>query len=146
MSDDPEDPKIVSASFAEPYMLLVRDDSSLMILKADESGELDEIACRESLQSTKWLSGSLFDDSDDTFRLELNEDDEESSSVLMFLLSVTGGLKVKGSATFRNRQMSNEIEDFPNVKARSTCVYGGGTELPPSFPLAGFYRSKVKCS
>lgn len=93
----PEDPKVIGASFAEPYLLLLQDDSKLTLLKSDDSGELEEIEQGDTLSSGEWLSVSLFDDSNDVFRLSLDDDgpDDEDSSVLMFLLSTDGGLQVR---------------------------------------------------
>lgn len=89
------EPKIISASFADPYVLLVRDDASVMILKADESGDLDEIERGDELLITKWLSGSLYEDADDSFRLGPDDETEDdTANVLMFLLSADGGLYV----------------------------------------------------
>lgn len=76
-------------------MLLLRDDSSVMILKADEKGDLEEIERGETFLGSKWLSGSLYEDSNDVLRLESGEeDDDESGNVLMFLLATGGGLQV----------------------------------------------------
>ena len=89
------DQKIVSVSFAEPYILVIRDDSSLMILRLEETGDLEEIGRKDSLQKTKWISGSLYDDINDIFHLDAeDESQEETGNVLMFLLSSEGGLKV----------------------------------------------------
>ena len=83
-------------SFAEPYILLVRDDSSVMLIKAEESGDLEEVERGHALLNTKWTSGSLYDDSNDIFRLESeDEEQDEGGNVLMFLINVQGGLKVK---------------------------------------------------
>ena len=89
--------KAIRASFADPYILLLRDDSSITVLGADESGDLDEIESGEALLTGRWLSGSLYDDSNDAFCLETQGDDEEEevNNVLLFLLSVTGGLYVR---------------------------------------------------
>lgn len=90
------EPKIISASFADPYVLLVRDDASVMVLKADESGDLDEVERGDDLLTTKWLSGSLYEDADDIFRLAPDDETEEDIvNVLMFLLSAEGGLYVR---------------------------------------------------
>lgn len=97
MSEDSteSDPKVVSASFAEPYVLLIRDDSSITLVKAEESGDLEEVGQGDHLESSKWLSGSLFDDLNDVFHLEADdESQEEGGNVLMFLLSAEGALKV----------------------------------------------------
>ena len=77
-------------------MLLLRDDSKAMLLKADDAGELEEVEQGDTFSSTTWLSLSLFEDSNDVFRLAGDEEeaDDEGSSVLMFLLNVNGGLHV----------------------------------------------------
>ena len=99
MADDESDAepaKVVSASFADPYVLLVRDDLSAVLLTEDESGDLDEVARGEAFRKGKWLSGSLFEDSNDILRLEYPEDsDDEAGNVLLFLLSAAGGLQVR---------------------------------------------------
>lgn len=104
-ADADTEPKAVRASFADPYILLLRDDSSVMVLGADESGDLDEIERGETLQENKWLSGSLYDDANDTFCLEAQDDeDEEAGNVLMFLLSEAGSLNVSHLHTTHQEQ------------------------------------------
>ena len=94
--DSESGPKVVNASFADPYVLLVRDDSSAVVLTADESGDLDEVSQSEAFKTGKWLSGSLYEDSSDVLRLEYPEESEdEASNVLMFLLNAKGGLQVR---------------------------------------------------
>ena len=86
-------------SVAEPFILLHRSDLSLTLLRSNDSGELEEIEDAGALPATRWKSGSLFDDVEDVFRLTsdaMNEDD--SSSVLMFLLDIRGGLQVRPSS------------------------------------------------
>lgn len=86
-------PKVISASFTDPYVLAIRDDSSAVILTSDERGEFDDTIKEVKGQ---WLSGSLYEDSNDVLRLEYPEDsDEEAGNVLMFLLSTAGGLQVR---------------------------------------------------
>lgn len=97
LTDEESDtgPKVVSASFADPYVLLIRDDSSAVVLTADESGDLDEVSQSEAFKAGSWLSGSLYEDSNDVLRLEYPEESEdEASNVLMFLLTAKGGLQV----------------------------------------------------
>ena len=93
---DAEPAKVVSASFADPYVLLIRDDFSAVLLTGDESGDLDEVPRGEAFRKGKWFSGSLFEDSNDVLRLEYPEDsDDEAGNVLLFLLSAVGGLQVR---------------------------------------------------
>lgn len=97
MTDDTTgaEPKVFSAAFADPYVLLLREDLSIMVLKADESGDLDEIEQGKASRDTKWLSGSLYEDSNDVLRLESDDENEdEAGNVLMFLLNSQGGLEV----------------------------------------------------
>ena len=97
LTDEESDtePKVISASFADPYTLLVRDDSSAVVLTGDENGDLDEVSQSEAFKAGKWLSGSLYEDSNDILRLEYPEESEdEAGNVLMFLLNAKGGLQV----------------------------------------------------
>ena len=89
-----EESRIVYASFADPYLLLVKDDQTVTILNADESGDLDEVQQGVKLAKAAWTSGSLYEDSDDVLRLEFHDDEEEVSNVLLFLLGTNGGLHV----------------------------------------------------
>ena len=107
------EPKVISASFAEPYILLIRDDFAATVLKADEESELDEVERGEALSKNRWVSGSLYEDSNDVFRLELNEEDEgEGRNVLAFLLNREGELKVRYifvALGVLERRLSSEI-------------------------------------
>ncbi|KAL8945889.1 MAG: hypothetical protein Q9222_007636, partial [Ikaeria aurantiellina] len=89
------EPKVVSSSFTDPYVLLVRDDESAMVLRVDESGDLDEVEQGDDLRKTGFRSGSLYEDSNDVFRLESEiEIEDDAGNVLMFLLTVGGGLQI----------------------------------------------------
>lgn len=61
------DAKAASASFADPYVLIVKDDSSLLLMKADRNGELDEAELPARINGQKAISAVLFDDVMDTF-------------------------------------------------------------------------------
>lgn len=52
----------VSASFADPYLAIIRDDSSLLLLQADDSGDIDEVDVSEDIAAQKWLSCCLYQD------------------------------------------------------------------------------------
>ncbi|KAI4101275.1 MAG: hypothetical protein L6R37_005018 [Teloschistes peruensis] len=89
------EPKIVGASFADPYLLLIRDDEKITLLRVDESGDLDEVEQDPSLQGKTFRSGSLYDDIKGVFRLESElETEDDTGTVLMFLLTVEGGLQI----------------------------------------------------
>ncbi|KAL9608934.1 MAG: hypothetical protein Q9167_006257 [Letrouitia subvulpina] len=88
------EPKALRASFADPYVLLIRDDASVLLLRAEESGDLDEIELSPGLQKKQVRSGTLFEDTNDDFRLEFEDSDDEAGNVLMFLLTEGGGLQI----------------------------------------------------
>lgn len=68
----------------------------MILLRSDHTGELEEVEISSVLSSGKWISGSLFDDSNDVFRLDAEEEeqDEDGGSILIFLLNGEGSLKV----------------------------------------------------
>ena len=89
------DPHVNSASIADPYLLLVRDDSSVYIAQIDNY-ELEEVVKQDkTLSSTKWLTGCLYVDTTGIFAEETpNKGLKPNESILMFLLSASGALHV----------------------------------------------------
>ena len=87
------EPKIISASFADPYLLFIRDDASICVVKCDESNELEEMERGDVLLATKWLSGCLYTDS---YRVIAGptERSSDGENTFMFLMSAEGGLHV----------------------------------------------------
>ncbi|KAF2001233.1 hypothetical protein P154DRAFT_619566 [Amniculicola lignicola CBS 123094] len=80
--------RVLNASFADPYLLILREDSSVKVFKASGSGEVEELDC-SGLTSTKWLSASLFRSS-------------TIPDVYLFLLTPEGGLQVFGMDDLEN--------------------------------------------
>lgn len=75
------DLRIINTSFADPYLLVLRDDSSVKIYEADEEGEVEEVES-ELFSSTQWLSGCLYRPA------------AASEQPSVYLLTAEGGLKV----------------------------------------------------
>lgn len=95
--DDTEvEPKIISASFADPFILLLRDDSSIFVAQCDDNNELEEIEREDdALLATKWLTGCLYTDSTGVFTsFESSKGHKAGENVVMFLLSAGGALHV----------------------------------------------------
>ncbi|KAJ9669033.1 mRNA cleavage and polyadenylation factor subunit [Coniosporium apollinis] len=76
------DPKIISVSFADPYILVLRDDSSVIVLQADDSGDIEEIERGDAILATRWLSGSIY------------KSPVTDNKALVCLLSAEGGLHI----------------------------------------------------
>jgi cleavage and polyadenylation specificity factor subunit 1 len=90
------EPRVLSASIADPYLLLIRDDGSIFIASIDKSNEMEEVEKPGgSLSSTKWSSGCLYQDTTGLFQ---NTKGEEKGAVMMFLLNAAGALHVSASA------------------------------------------------
>ncbi|KAL9101501.1 MAG: hypothetical protein Q9163_003249 [Psora crenata] len=131
LSDDDSgaESKVVGVSFTDPYILLIKDDQSLSILTVDEDGDLDEVEQGENFKGSGWLSGSLYEDANDVLQLSYGSDDEEdSSNVLMFLLSAAGGL---------------QIYRLPSLR-KPVYVAEGLSFLPP-FLSTDFYVRRSSC-
>lgn len=80
---------IISAAFQDPYLLLVRDDSSIAIFEVTKTGDLEELECGESIRTSSWISGCLYKPA-------------ESESVLLNILNADGGLRVSDCPLMNN--------------------------------------------
>lgn len=78
----------VSASFVDPYLVIVRDDLSVLLLQADESGDLDEVSLSNEISSSRWRSGCLYHDNSQSFSTaNSSSKDSSEDEVLLFLLN-----------------------------------------------------------
>ncbi|KAF1833314.1 hypothetical protein BDW02DRAFT_631356 [Decorospora gaudefroyi] len=71
---------VITASFADPYLLVLRHDSSVKIFKATGDGELEDVEA-SGFSGMQWLSASLFKSASFT-------------QVFAFLLTSEGALRV----------------------------------------------------
>ncbi|KAJ9610046.1 mRNA cleavage and polyadenylation factor subunit [Cladophialophora chaetospira] len=86
--------RAVRASFAEPYLTLVKDDGTMTLLKADKAGELDEVGLPTALQGKAVLSASLFRDKSDSFQTSRLYTSSASAGPLLTLLTSDGHFRV----------------------------------------------------
>ncbi|KAG4415318.1 hypothetical protein IFR04_011522 [Cadophora malorum] len=94
--DTGAEPQIVSASFADPFLLLFRDDASIFVAQCDDNNELEEIEREDdALLTTKWLTGCLYTDTMGVFApFQSDKGQSSGENVMMFLLSSTGALHI----------------------------------------------------
>jgi cleavage and polyadenylation specificity factor subunit 1 len=94
--DTGAEPKIISAGFADPFLLLLRDDSSIFVAQCDDNNELEEIEREDdALLATKWLAGCLYSDTTGVFAsVQSGKEQKNGQNVMMFLLSAGGALHV----------------------------------------------------
>lgn len=89
------EPKIISASIADPFLLLVRDDSSINVIMCEDNNELEEQdRVDDALLATKWLTGCLYTDTHGVFGDNSDKGQSLGDGVLLFLLSASGALHV----------------------------------------------------
>lgn len=90
------EPRAISASIADPFLLIIRDDSSAFVAQIDSNNELEELdKDDQTLTTTKWLTGCLYADTTGVFAEEVAaKGAKPTQSVLMFLLSANGALHV----------------------------------------------------
>ena len=87
--EDTSDERVaVSASFVDPYIAILRDDATLLLLQADDSGDLDEAVLNNDITGIKWLSCCLYCDKTGIFSSD-NQDSASTATadMLLFLLS-----------------------------------------------------------
>ncbi|KAI5308342.1 mRNA cleavage and polyadenylation factor subunit, partial [Ascosphaera atra] len=89
--DTSEEKHVVAVTFADPYVALIRDDGSVLLLQADESGDLDEVPVEGVIESNKWLWASLYADHEH-FLSPTSQD--HKNQILLFLLDTEGKLYV----------------------------------------------------
>ncbi|KAF5001929.1 hypothetical protein FGRMN_670 [Fusarium graminum] len=89
------EPRVTSASIADPYLLLIRDDNSIFLAQIDGNNELEEVEKMDTtLQNTKWHAGCLYTDTKGAFQPNTSDKGAETEKIMMFLLSSTGALHV----------------------------------------------------
>lgn len=91
------EPRVISASIVDPYLLLLREDSSILVAQITNHNELEELDKEdETIVSTKWLSGCLYKDSRGLFApVQTDKGTSTSESVFLFLLNAIGELHVR---------------------------------------------------
>ncbi|KEF59392.1 uncharacterized protein A1O9_04236 [Exophiala aquamarina CBS 119918] len=85
--DEGQVAKVVRCSFAGPYVVALKDDGKVTLLKADKAGELDEVELPSHL-SSKWIvSITLYEDYTDFFQTSRFYPDSSSRHLLSILTS-----------------------------------------------------------
>lgn len=92
--DTDEERHAMSASFADPYLAVLRDDFSLLLLQVDDSGDLDEVPIPDEISTSKWSSACLLHDKYHSFSPLGLKPRETQGGVLLFLLSEEHRLSV----------------------------------------------------
>lgn len=93
--DNEEDHPALSVTFADPYFVIIRDNHSVLILQSDKSGDLDEVEAGEVITSERYISASLYRDSNHFFVPKDETQEDTKDTVLLFLLREDGQFSVR---------------------------------------------------
>ncbi|KAE8411896.1 CPSF A subunit region-domain-containing protein [Aspergillus pseudocaelatus] len=86
--DTSEERMAISSSLVDPYVAILRDDSTLLLLHADDSGDLDEVELNEQLATSKWTSCCLYFDKTGIFSsLSATSEKLTPKSMTLFLMT-----------------------------------------------------------
>ncbi|KAJ5675859.1 hypothetical protein N7462_008756 [Penicillium macrosclerotiorum] len=93
--DTEEERRALSVSFSDPFLAILRDGASLLLLQADENGDLDEVSLPENISGSKWCSVCLYHDKNQAFGdWGSVTRDSTNGNMLLFLLSLESKLWV----------------------------------------------------
>ncbi|KAL1895582.1 mRNA cleavage and polyadenylation factor subunit [Ceratocystis pirilliformis] len=96
MMDEETDaePQIISASISDPYILLIRDDSSAFIAQMDSNCELEEIEKGQAMAGTKLATGCLYSDVNGIFVPNKEPKNAKTAAILAFFITTEGSLLI----------------------------------------------------
>jgi cleavage and polyadenylation specificity factor subunit 1 len=140
------EPKIVKASLADPFLLLIRDDASIFVARCDDDNDLEEIEKEdEVLVTAKWLTGCLYRDTAGAFTsIQRSTRSNDAGPVYMFLFSDEGTLhvSVRKYETCVLADASSGICITGPWKAR---ICGRRSFIRPTNGIASLYSSEIGC-
>jgi len=124
--------KVVAVSFWDPYVLVLRDDSSIQVLKIDRSGDVEPLDDTESSKSGKWLSGCLY------------AGDMTGGDVCAFLLAEDCAVRVLRLPDLEMCYVAQTLPFLPPVLAADTPQRRGGRETLTELLVADLGSAEVK--
>lgn len=86
--------RVTKASFAEPYMTLVKDDRSIVVLKSDKNGELEELELPVAMSGDTFVSADVWLDGSDFFQSSRFHTSGHEVNALLTLVSSNGSLSI----------------------------------------------------
>ena len=108
--------QIVHTSFCDPYMLVLRDDSSVQVLRVDEGGDVEPLDSAGDSKERKWLSGCLYAG-------ELTRDEP-----VAFLLGEEGGLHAFSLPDLQAVYTTPTLSSLPAVLSQDASQRRGGAK------------------
>ncbi|GAB1198226.1 mRNA cleavage and polyadenylation factor subunit [Aspergillus pseudonomiae] len=86
--DTSEERMAITTSLVDPYVAILRDDSTLLLLQADDSGDLDEVELNEQMANSKWTSCCLYFDKTGIFSsMRATSNESTQRNMTLFLMT-----------------------------------------------------------
>ena len=135
------DAKAISASFADPYVLVVKDDYSILLLKTDKKGELSDVDLGPHLVDCKHISACLYSDRQGLFSRQNPQDMPAGTQAVcvMASLSLDGALNIYSLFDLKTRLFYYEgVQFLPSILSDSTPLprHWKGAEALPELLIA----------
>lgn len=95
--DSGSEARVATAQILDPYIAIVKDDKTALLLKVDKKGELEEIELPEFSEGTKFVSASLYTDDTnffDTQRFYTKAQAPTAPAQLLTLLTEDGSIRL----------------------------------------------------
>lgn len=135
----------VSASFIDPYLMIIRDDASVLLLQADESGDLDEVSLPDEISTSQWRSGCLYHDKLQAFDAEGSlSKDAGKNEMLLCLLDPECRLSVGSRHATHSDHDLIEVQLFRLSDMKLLAVIQGVDCLPPVLSTDPPKRSNIR--
>ncbi|KAK5116268.1 hypothetical protein LTR85_009240 [Meristemomyces frigidus] len=134
MADEETDAelKVIAVSFCDPYMLVIRHDSSIQVLKIDRSGDVEPLDDTEGSTANKWLSGCLY------------AGDMTGGDVCAFMLGEEGALHVLRLPDLTACYHAPTLPFLPPVLSPDTALRRGGRETLTELLVTDLGTADVK--
>jgi cleavage and polyadenylation specificity factor subunit 1 len=124
--DSGSEARVATAHIMDPYVAIVKDDNTALLLKADKKGELEEIELPEFPEGTKFVSASMFTDETnffDTKRFYAKGKSPAGPSQLLTLLTEDGSIRLLSLPNIDINVFSYEKLDFlPSMLANDIPI------------------------
>ena len=116
--------KAISASFQDPYVVIAKNDKSIILLKADKKGELDEEDLGPHLVNNRYICASLYSDRQGIFTARHNGQEtpvETKPACVLALLTGDGALSIYSMSDLNTRLFHYEgVQFLPSTLSHST--------------------------
>ncbi|CAG8367489.1 unnamed protein product [Penicillium salamii] len=133
----------ISASFSDPYLVIIRDDASVLLLQADDSGDLDEVSLPDEITTSQWRSACLYHDKFQAFDKEGSSKDSAEGELLLCLLNSECKLSLFRLSDMKSFAVIQGVDCLPPVLSTDPPKRSNIRETLTEFVIADLGDSSV---